>query len=112
MGVEIMCAIVWNSDDRAVLISTTDAAGNVNFWSQPQGESTWPAPQLVGAPLIGQGRFNIYREPTMSWGSNKAPVVIAAVDFLGNLDYLAAWRFGLAPARRRGDRNGRRHSLQ
>ena len=82
-----MCAIVWNSDDKAVLISTTDAAGNVNFWSQPQGKSTWPAPQLVGAPLIGQGRFNIYREPTMSWGSNKAPVVIAAVDFLGNLDY-------------------------
>ena len=33
-----MCAIVWNSDDRAVLISTTDAAGNVNFWSQPQGK--------------------------------------------------------------------------
>ncbi len=44
-----MCAIVWNSGEKAVLISTTDAAGDVNFWSQPQGESTWPAPQLVGA---------------------------------------------------------------
>jgi hypothetical protein len=87
MGVEIMCAIVWNSDANATFISTTDPAGNINFWSQPEGGTTWPAPQLVGTPLFEQGRFNIYREPTMSWGSNKAPVVIAAVDFLGNLDY-------------------------
>jgi hypothetical protein len=81
-----MSAIVWNSDDEAVLISTTEAAGQIKFWSQPKGDPTWPAPQLVGFPAAGQGRFNIYREPAMSWG-HQGPVVIAAIDFLGNLDY-------------------------
>lgn len=79
-----MCAIAWTDDVKAVIISSTDPAGNVNYWWQAQGEQDW-VPQLVGAPLFISGRYNSYQEPTMAWTGDA--VIIAAADALGNLDY-------------------------
>jgi hypothetical protein len=70
--------IAWTgASGGSVVIVAPDNQGNLYYWSQQAGETTWPSPQLVGTASPG----NHFGPPSVAWTGSS--VVITAAETSG-----------------------------
>jgi hypothetical protein len=69
----------------AVIITDTDAHGNVDYWVQDAGFRSWHEEQVAPAGSLGNGGGGFWSFPVIGWTGST--VIIAAVNESGDLDY-------------------------
>src|SRR5580658_3367723 len=69
----------------AVIITDTDAHGNVDYWYQDAGTRPWHQQRVAPAGSLGTGGSGFWSFPVISWTGST--VIIGATNEDGDLDY-------------------------